>query len=245
MSSRLTRQDIKRDEVMETLGGFFGFVTHHARTIALAAVGLVVLGLGYAVYRGVAASREERAGRALGRALAVHGAPILETGADPSNEESPSFADEVSRVERATALFTELVEEYGRTASADIARAYLGSLASAAGDLETAREHWERFVKRQRGNVLAAEVRLNLMALDRSPGRGEEVVDELRAELAGRRSDLPEEVLLNELARTLEQLERTDEAVAIYERLVEDHPLSPYARSAARRISELEAATSG
>lgn len=239
MSSRLTRKDIKRDEVLETIGGFVGFVTHYAKAIAAGALALLVLALAFVAYRALANSKADAASGELARALTTYGAPVVAEGATPDDSDSPSFADDGSRAARARELFTQLREEFAGTDAADIAGAYLGSLASADGDLEGAREHWERFLGRQSGHVLAGEIQLNLMSLDRALGRGTELVEELRDELTSPRRDLPEEVLLDQLARTLESLDRTDEALDIYERLIQDFPQSAFARTAGERVSTL------
>jgi outer membrane protein assembly factor BamD (BamD/ComL family) len=46
-------------------------------------------------------------------------------------------------------------------------------------------------------------------------------------------------VLLDQLARTLESLDRTEEALDIYERLVQDFPQSAFARTASERVAAL------
>lgn len=232
MSSRLTRKDIKRDEVLETLGGFVGFVNAHGRTILLGVAGLVVVALGVAGYRAFEASRAAKASAALAEALDVY-----TPGAEA---EDPDAA--ASRRARATPLFAAVAEGFAGTAAADVADAYLGSIAAAEGDLEGAREHWRRFVERQKEHLLALEVRLNLMTVERALGRGEEMVDELRAELSSARPDLPEEILLNQLGLTLESLGRDAEAADIYRRLVQDFPQSPYSGAAGERLAALEAA---
>lgn len=240
MSSRLTRKDIKRDEVLETIGGFVGFVTKHGKSIVLAAVGLIVLILALVGYRVYAMGRAEEGSRALGRAQRVYEAPIDSEAPEPDAAVAPSFADEAGRTARARELFESVASEFGGTDAGDIASAYLGSIAAAAGDLEGARERWSGFVDRQPDHLLSQEIRVNLMALDRRLGRGEDLVDELRAELASASSKLPEELLLNQLGLTLEELGRADEALDIYQRLVQDFPQSPYSRVASDRISELE-----
>lgn len=241
MSARLTRQDMKRDEVLETLGGFVGFVTRHGRSIVIGVIGLIVLILAGVGYRAVAAGKAARGSEAFGEALAVYQAAIDADAPDPDHPTTPSFADRASRDARAKELFTAVAEEYAGTDPGDLASVYLGSIAAAEGDLEGARDRWRQFVDRQSDHLLSREVRVNLMALDRALGRSEQLVDELRAELSGADSELPEEVLLNQLALTLEELGRDAEAIDIYRRLVEDFPLSPYSRVASDRIAELEA----
>ncbi len=238
MSARLTRKDIKRDEVMETLGGFVGFVSAHGKAIVLGIVALILLALAAAGYRALAASKAVEANQALAAALEVY----TPADAEPSSEGATADDGEAGRVARAEALFAKVAEDFAGTDAADIAGAYLGSIAAARGDLETAREQWQRFVRRQKNHLLALEMRLNLMALESALGRGEELVDELRAQLASARPELPEEVLLNQLGVTLESLGRHEEAADIYRRLVQDFPQSPYSGNAGERLAALEAA---
>ncbi len=241
MSARLTRQEIKRDEVIEKIGGFVGFIQTHGKTIALCAVALVVLILAGLGYRSIARGKADAGGVALGKALTAYQAPVDAEAADPESETAPVFADEESRTARALELFTGVLEEFGGTDAGDIAGAYLGSIAASTGDLDGARDRWQRFLDSQPGNlILSQEIRLNLMSLDRATGRGEQLVDELRAELSGTALDLPEELLLQQLALTLEELGRDAEALDIYRRLAQDFPLSPHGRAATARISELE-----
>lgn len=242
MSTRLTRKEIKRDGFAESVGGFFGFVSANIKAILLGVVALVVLALAFAGYRAVAESRAANGNRALAEALSVYQAPVDPVAPKPDDPAAPSFADEASRLAAAKARFTEVIDEFSGTDAGDVAVAYLGSIAAAEGDLEGARERWQRFLDRQRGHLLALEIRLNLMAVDIALGRGEELVDELRAELSAASSDLPEEVLLNQLGRTLESLGRDGEALDIYKRLVQDYPLSPYTGRASERLEELESA---
>ena len=82
-------------------------------------------------------------------------------------------------------------------------------------------------------HVLALSVRLNLIHLDRSEGNAE-LADKLRMELNNAARSLPEDVLLYELAKTLESQDQGDEAAELYQRILDDHPASPYAAVARR-----------
>ena len=241
MSSRLSRKEIKRDEVLETLGGFVGFLRTNLRSILLGIGAVILAVLAVVAYRAVQSGRAARGSEALARALVVYNAPIDAESPAPEDALNPVFASDESRTARASALFTEVADEYGGTDPGDIAGAYLGSLASASGDLAQARQRWEEFLDGQSDHILAAEIRLNLMSLDRQEGSGAELVDSLRAELSSNRPGLPEEVLLNQLALTLESLDRDAEARDIYQRLIQDYPRSPYFQVATDRLSALEA----
>ena len=58
-------------------------------------------------------------------------------------------------------------------------------------------------------------------------------------------SPLPQDVILNELGKTLEQLRRPQEAVQAYQRIVDEFPQSPYAREARERIAALDPSRAG
>ena len=86
---------------------------------------------------------------------------------------------------------------------------------------------------------LAGRLQLNLISLGKSQGRGDAVVEELRGLLNSASASLPADVLLYELAKALESLERPDEAASAYQRLVDEYDDSIYASDARRRLDEL------
>ena len=73
---------------------------------------------------------------------------------------------------------------------------------------------------------LAAGAEMNLIRLDREQGRLEELAGRLESLVESGESHLPEDVLLFELAQTLEQLGRHDEAAKIkrFEEVVPEGP---------------------
>ena len=80
---------------------------------------------------------------------------------------------------------------------------------------------------------------LNLLALDRQAGKLEEVKAGLEKQLEeGAQRTLPEDIVLYELAQTLEALGRSTEAQDTLQRLVDDHPRSPYSFEARRKLQE-------
>ncbi len=240
MSQRLTRKEIKRDEVLETVGSFVGFLQKHGAKLAIGVLALVVaLLVGWGVWM-LRERRASAAGEVLARALAVYGAPSDAADPRPDDALRPSFADDEARRARADELFHAVRDEYGGTDAADIAGAYLGGLAAAAGRDEEARQLWQEFLDRQGDHLLAAQIELNLMALDRVEGRTAELVDRLRARLDDPREKLPKDVLLHQLGLALEDLDRPAEAGDAYRRLVDEFPASPLRAEAEDRLDALE-----
>lgn len=236
MNQRLTRKEIKRDEFAEWLGRSADYVGSHRHAIVLVAVaivGTIVLAAAAVLWAG---QRREKANELLTRALAVYRAPISADSPQPDDPDAPSFADEASRSARAGELFEELAG-YNFVGAASVADVYLGRMAADAGDHERARELWRDFVDDHGDHLLAGEVRLNLIALDRQQGLAEQVVAELEGMLERAPDDrpLPGDVVLYQLAQTYDQIGRVDEARSTYARLVEEYPQSAYGAAARQK----------
>lgn len=239
MGRRLRRKEIKRDEFVATVGRTVEYAERHVWIVIGTVVALVVLGgLGWGgyIYLG---HRAEKANQALVQAIRVYGAPVVGEGADPDHPRRPTYSSVEERRRRARELFESLREEYRWTDAADVALVYLGNITLSEGDRQAARELWETFLEEQKKTALAAQVRLNLLQLDRLEGKTEEVVASLRGMLEEPEPPLPIDLLLYELGVTLEELGRTDEAAAAYQRLVDEFPRSPYVAQAQGRATAL------
>lgn len=232
MSDRLTRKEIKRQDTFQTtMAQSLEWVRAHRRELI---AGVAILALAVAALAGWALwlrATEGDAQALLAEAMAAYRAPVRaeeDEGAAAGPDEEQSFPSVEARRERSAELFGRVVGEYRASDAADVARVYLAEIAAVQGETERARELWEDFLDEHPDQMLGAEVRLNLYALDRAEGRGEEVAAELAAMLEAADRPLPEDVVLHELASTLESLGRGEEATEHYQRLVNEHPQSPY-----------------
>lgn len=231
MSDRLTRKEMKQqDSFQVAVANALETVNRNRRQILLFTAVLVLLVLGVVGWFLYLAAIEDDAQALLAEAMEAYGAPL--EGEDAGTAGALEFPDEEARTARAEELFSEVVDEYGLSDAADVARVYLGDIAASRGDTERAAELWRDFVDEHPRHMVAAQVRLNLYALDRAAGRGEEVAAELRTMLEDDDRNLPQDVVLFELAETLDQLGREEEAQVYYQRLVNEFGQSPYAMAA-------------
>jgi hypothetical protein len=247
MNQRLTRKEIKRDEVAEWFGDTAEFLRRHRTMLILSTAAVVaVLVLAVGGYWWLS-TRSAGANELLARAITVYAAPIDAIAPKPDDPDAPSFADEASRRARAKELFEKLANGFSFADAADVADVYLGRIAVADGDLDGAARYWREFVDAHRGHVLAGEVRVNLLALDRQRGRGAEVAGELEAMLTKAPDDrpLPGDVILSELATTYEQLGRDGDAKSTWSRLAEEYPQSAYAAAARQKAGPALQALAG
>jgi predicted negative regulator of RcsB-dependent stress response len=242
MNQRLTRKEIKRDDLATVVGRSMDYAESHVRTLVYAIAGLlllVALGVAFYFYRN---NLQQGANEALAKAMAVYQAPIAATGAKPADPSEPSFPTEAARQARAKELLQKVRDDFGSTSSADIAGLYLAQIAAAEGKLDEARELWADFVDDHGDSILAGEVRINLIDLDRKQGKGEQVLLELRSMLEKADAPLPQDVILSEIGKTLEQLKRPQEAVLSYQRIVDEFPQSPYHQEAQQKVTALDPA---
>jgi hypothetical protein len=229
MSRRLTRQEIKHDEVRDTLASIFWWIESHYRQILLGIAVLIVLGLIGTAFYVYMEGLQERAQEALAAAL-----PEL-----PEPDATAPAADEIAQQRTAAvSALAALREEYGGTDAARIGGAYLGSLHASDGDTEQARELWREYAAEQRPEALGAVVQVNLWTLDREEGRAEAVAGEIEQRLRND-SAMPGDLLLHELALTYEKLERTADAGDTWQRLIDEYPQSAFSITARRRVAAL------
>jgi predicted negative regulator of RcsB-dependent stress response len=245
MNQRLTRQDMKRNELSTALGKGYDYAESHGRTILIAAGSLLALALLAGFFYMYRNSQAEKGNTALARAIEVYQAPIDPAAPKPDDPVNPIFADEAARQTKAKALFQELYEKYGSTVAGDVASVYLAQIAMAENQPDRARELWNNFLDENSEHLLAGQTRVNLIRLDRSQGKGEAVAQTLTAMLDEAEPPLPMDVILNELATTQEQLNKTQEAVQSYQRILDEFPQSPYAREARERIVALDPSKAG
>jgi predicted negative regulator of RcsB-dependent stress response len=241
MNQRLTRKDMKRDELASAMGRGVEYAESHARTLFLAIGGallaLLLIGAGYMFTR----HRREQANVALAKAVKVYEAPVdAAAGAKPDDPQNPSFADETARRNRAKALFEGVRSDYGSSDAADVAGLYLAQIAVAEGQLDRARQMWQDFADEHKGEMLATEARLNLLRLDRKQGKGDQVAKELSGWLDQADAPLPQDVVLFELGSTQADLGRKPDAIQSYQRILDEFPQSPYAQEAQTKIRELD-----
>ena len=234
--SHLTRKEMKKNELQTAVRSTVDYAEHHSRGLLMgvgALVAAALVGLGVWVWLG---QRSEAANTALAEAMELSAAPIDPAAPKPNDPDAPSFGTEAARRARAKAAFEEVRDDHPWSDAADVAGLYLADIAVAEGKLDEARELWEDFLDEHDGHVLAGETRLNLIALDRSQGKGNEIVTELRALLEDPEPPLPQDVVLYELAVTLEQLGRTQEALQSYQRILDEYPRSPYRQLAQEKV---------
>lgn len=235
--SRLTRQEMKRDEVREFLSRAFLFLGENRRRIGIGLAVVALLAIVATVAARMIGGRRAEASDALAAALEVPMAPLRSELSPGVTAEGPVFDSEETRRAAAKERFEALVSEYPGTETARIARSYVARLELEAGRPEVAREIWAEIADDGGDDALTMQIVLNLLELDRSQGAAASAEERLLGMLDDPRSILPQATVLYELAVTQELLGKVEESRATYQRILDEHPTSPHARTAARKAA--------
>jgi tetratricopeptide (TPR) repeat protein len=245
MNERVTRKDMKKDEFASAVGRGVEYAEGHVKPIIFGVGGAVLLAVvGFLIY-GFVGHRSDTAGDALATAVKVNSAQLNATDPKPNDPKEPTFVDEAARRAKAKKMFEKVRSDYSHTDAADVAGVYLAQIAMTEGKPEDARKLWSAFVDAHPDSMLAGEARINLIHLDRG-GKGatkeklEELAQRLKAMQGQSKPPLPEDVILNELGQTYEQLGRKDDATQAYKRILDEFPQSAYRTSAQQRMSAID-----
>lgn len=236
MSQRLTRKeikhDIREDEVRNYLLRVFEFFQQRPGVIVGTVAGGIGLILALAGLFAYLDSRREKANEELAAAIEIVSTPLAGDDAPAAGDGETVFDSAEERTAEAKRAFEQIRGSVGSSAAGDVASLYLADIAAGEGDTDTARRIWEDFLRQHEDHLLAVAVRINLIHLDRQNGRAQEVADDLQQALDSAEKPLPEDVILFELAQTLEVLDQKEAALDVYQRIIDDHPRSPYTAKA-------------
>lgn len=227
--ARITRRELKRNELVESFDKTVDYVSHHRRGAveALAAVGVVVLiAAGFFFFRGW---RERQAGRELSAALGILETPLA---GDPAAASAPrTFATAAERESEAV-KHLKAASEKGGTAAGRAAQVIL----VARGEKSAQSPATLAKAARDEQAEVAAAAEIDSARLLSADGKTTEAIDRLKRAIESPKSAAPKDALLFALAETYEKAGSSADARATYQRIVNDYPNSPYRTDARQKI---------
>jgi predicted negative regulator of RcsB-dependent stress response len=222
MGRRITRKQLKQDEFISTADSMVHWVIANWRPFAfgLAAVCVVIV----AWWAGTrwTGSRAERASYLLHQAS---------TAVDQATQGGDAAAAE--------AKLQEVIDRYGRSEQADMARVLKARLRIERNDLDGARTLLVEVSERRGGDAIGRVATLDLVHIQVAAGQAAEVAPQLEAMVSGEDVRLPRDVALYELGQLFIATQDPVRARSCYQRLVDEFPESPYRAQASQRLAEL------
>lgn len=228
MTQRISRRDMKRNELAETVGKTVGYVSEHKKgvTEGVAIVaGLAVIVVGIFGYQAWAA---RSAGQNLSRGLAVLSTPLK----SEQPTAAKTFATATERQAEAD-NFLRKAASHGSTGPGRAARVILA--ASGTAKPAEAVETFEKAARKGKSETAAA-AEIDAAKLLASEGKSADAIERLKRAIESSSSAAPKDALLFTLAQIYEASGSPGDARATYQRLLTDYPNSPYRADARQKV---------
>lgn len=236
--NKVERERLKHNEAADAVAATSLFIASHGRTLALAAVALLIVigsALGYGAWR---ARTEERAQTALQAAIEAAGQPVVPPtdGAPPAEG---TFPTEAARTTAVVDALRTVADAYPSTDAGIQARYYAASLLAEGNRLDEAAAAYQAVVTGAGTSITGRMARLGLASVQVRAGSFDEAIATFQA-LAGPGSELPTDGVLMHLADAYAQAGRPAEAIETWRRVSTEFPQSPYATDARQRADALQ-----
>ncbi len=229
MNEKISRKDLKRNDLVDTVGRTVDYVASHRRGVTegiAIAVGVAVLAAGFFAVKGY---REGRAGRELSAGLAALQAPLA---TDPGAAAASATYVTAPARDRAADEHFHRASSYGGTAAGRAAAVILAARAEKPGEAE---ETFTRAARDARAEIAAA-AEIDAARLLASQGKATEAIERLKRAIESPSATVPKDALLYTLAEIYEGNGASSDARATYQRIVNDYPNSPYRPDARQKL---------
>ncbi len=229
MGRRITRKQLKKDdEFVSAAELIFRWIADNARPLIAGILAVCVVAVLWWTVSAWWGARTDDA------SLLLYNATKTFEGDAAAGSFAPA-----GDVAAAEAQFQQVVESFGRTDQADMARLYLARIALSRGETDQARTALVDLAERRGDDLVGRLANLDLINLRIASGQGTEVAAELEAMVVGRGTGLPRDAALFRLGELLADEGQSDKARTYFEMLIEEFPESPYQGSARQHLAEL------
>jgi tetratricopeptide (TPR) repeat protein len=229
MTQKFTRKDLKRNELVDTVGKTVGYVQTHRRGVVEAmvagAVALLLVG-GFFLFR---TWRQREAGKELSAALEVLSMPLA---TDPTAATAPKTYPTAADRQREAEKHLRAAADKKGTPAGRAAALILATRESKPAEAEKS----VLAVAESAHGETAASAEIDAARLLAAQGKSVEAIDRLKRSIEGARPDMPKDALLFALGEIAQASGASGEAKAAFQRIVTEFPSSPY-RADAQRLA--------
>ncbi len=233
MAQHISRKELKKDEVRETLAHGAKAVLSHQQFVLFLAIGVILAAAGFYGWRAYTARQTMKASMTFDAAMKVFQTPV---GTPPAPGET-SYATDPAKFTAAEGMFSSLAAKYPRTRAGHLARYYAALCDEKLGKPDDAKK-WLGGLLASRDVYVAGLAKFELAALDDRTGQDAEAV-KLYEELIAKPPVLvPKAVAMLALADHYRQKDPS-KAAQLYGQIKSEYPDTPIAEQASRSLSLL------
>lgn len=239
---RITRKQMKRDEFISSVQKLVNLGFRYRKQVVLGLVGAFVVTFGVLGWNHYNQRQELKASALLSPALKEFHTPVTQPGeTSPGDEtEGPSFPSEEEKYRQVLSSFQKVIDRYPRSRSAAQARYYQGVCYLRLNQYEDAIKAFENSVKRSSDRFIKALSIVNLAHSYEAVGNYKEAAELYRDHFKALTRVISEELLLLDLGKYYEKSDQPKEAMAQYQRILDEFPESPYITEAQDRLDTLK-----
>jgi predicted negative regulator of RcsB-dependent stress response len=240
MAQHISRKELKKDEVRETLAQGAEAVLSHQQLTLYIVIAALVVGLGIFGWKTYAERQTVKASAAFDDAMKVFQARIRAPG-EPAEPTEVTYVDEKNKYADAAKKFGEIAAKYPRTHPGQLAAYYAALSLEKLDKFDDARKYLQGLTSS--GNEdFAAMARFELAQLDDRQGQPDDAV-RLYQELIAKPGVLvPKPVAMLALAEHYRQ-RNPAEAVKLYTQIKTEYPDTPIAQQADQALALLPGKT--
>jgi predicted negative regulator of RcsB-dependent stress response len=233
LAEHISRKELKRDEVRETLAHGADAVLSHQRFTLYLLILAIVAALGFYGWRTYAERQAVKASAAFDTAMRIFQAPV---GVPPTAGEI-TYTEEKNKYADAERKFSELASKYPRTHAGQLAGYYAALSLEKLARNDDAKKRL-RELAGSRDEEMAAMAKFELAGLDERTGQGDDAV-KLYQELIAKPAVLaPKPVVMLALAGYYCQ-KNPAEAAKLYGQIKSEYPDTPVAEQADQALALL------
>ncbi len=242
---RITRKQMKRDEFISTVQKLFNLALRYRKPLAVGfAIALVVTLalLGWKYYRH---QQELKASILLSPALKEFHAPVTQPEETSSYDKptEPSFTSEEEKYRQVLSSLQKVIDRYPRSHSAAQARYYQGICYLHLNQYENAIKAFEGSLKKSSDSLIKALSIMNLAYSYEATQDYQKAAELYRDHLKALSRAVAKEIVLLDLGEYYEKSHQEKEAMAQYQRIIDEFPESPYKTEAQDRLDTLKASS--
>jgi predicted negative regulator of RcsB-dependent stress response len=240
MAQHISRKELKKDEVRDTLAHGAEAVLSHQQLTLYIVIAALVVGLGIFGWKTYAERQTVKASAAFDDAMKIFQARIRAPG-ETAEPGEVTFVDEKNKLGDASKKFGDIAVKYPRTHPGQLASYYAALSLEKLGKFDDARK-WLQGLVGSSNEDFAAMARFELAQLDDRQGQGDEAV-KLYQELIAKPGVLvPKPVAMLALAEHYRQ-KNPAEAAKLYTQIKTEYPDTPIAQQADQALALLPGKT--
>ncbi len=236
--ARISRQELKHDEFIESVAEATTYLQRHGRKIAIIAGIVVVALIAIFGYRFYAERQSVRAEAELGKAMQTFHARLRQPAEPAAEPDEITFASDSVKYQTALKEFGELARKYPRTRAGRVARYYSALCELQLGQSDAATRTLEELAASE-DREIASLAKFQMAALYQRAGKWNDAEKLLRQLIQTPTFSVPKATAELTLADQLRQ-KNPAEAIKLYEQVQNEFPTSPLADTAKERLDELK-----